>query len=304
MSKFLTYMTLLLVSVGAFSQEGSYRLKYPSKLDNKRLTKSIAVVATAFTAQYSFYKNVYNDGRGFKQFDFSNDNKGYQQMDKFRHSFLSYVISYVAYDNYRKSGVSKNKSLWWGGTMGLLFMTQKEILDGIQNGGFSWGDMGANTFGSVLLMAQEHYWDEQIIQYKLSLNRSDESRTMPEMLGRSYKDLLFSDMNSYTLWFEINARRVIPSKYVPKWINLAVGYGAAGMYGTYENATSFNGKLIPKTERYRRFMLSFDIDTSKIKTKYEFLNTIIGTFRFIKFPLPTIEYNTKNGFNAYLFPKF
>lgn len=47
---------------------------------------------------------------------------------------------------------------------------------------------------------------------------------------------------------------------------MAVGYGANGMYGEFENIKSYNGITIPETERYRQYLFSLDVDWTKIRT--------------------------------------
>ena len=39
----------------------------------------------------------------------------------------------------------------------------------------------------------------------------------------------------------------------------------------------------------RQFLLSLDVDLNKIKTNNKYLNTILHTFGFLKFPMPTLE---------------
>ena len=46
--------------------------------------------------------------------------------------------------------------------------------------------------------------------------------------------------------------------------------------------------------RVRQFLLSFDIDLSKIEFENKFINTLIHTFGFIKIPLPTLEFSNSN----------
>jgi hypothetical protein len=39
----------------------------------------------------------------------------------------------------------------------------------------------------------------------------------------------------------------------------------------------------------RQFLLSLDIDLNKVKTNSKFLNTVLHTFGFLKFPAPAVE---------------
>ncbi|MGB4284694.1 MAG: hypothetical protein WBJ48_08285, partial [Bacteroidales bacterium] len=73
------------------------------------------------------------------------------------------------------------------------------------------------------------------------------------------------------------------------------GYGAANMYGGYNNIwTDENGILHDRSdiERYRRYFISPDIDFSRIKTKSRFLRIFFETLNIIKVPAPTLEINS------------
>ncbi|MBE2189697.1 MAG: hypothetical protein IAE98_09530 [Candidatus Kapabacteria bacterium] len=66
------------------------------------------------------------------------------------------------------------------------------------------------------------------------------------------------------------------------------------MFGEQYNITEYNGVEIPQTERFRRFVISLDIDWAKIQTDSQLLKTILAGLTFIKLPFPAIEYNTMN----------
>ena len=54
------------------------------------------------------------------------------------------------------------------------------------------------------------------------------------------------------------------------WLNVAIGYGASGMYGGFDNTwTDENGDFIERqdVERYRRFFISPDIDFERIPVR-------------------------------------
>ena len=65
------------------------------------------------------------------------------------------------------------------------------------------------------------------------------------------------------------------------WLNVAIGYGDNGMVSAYQKNEDCN--------RMRQYLLSLDIDLTRIKTKSKSLNSILHLFGFIKFPMPTIE---------------
>ncbi|MFT4758517.1 MAG: hypothetical protein ACI9XO_003418 [Paraglaciecola sp.] len=94
----------------------------------------------------------YQDKEGVP-FHFYDDSKGYQQIDKMGHAYGAYLESYLCYKWLRSTGLSKKKSLLYGGTMGLVLQTPIEIFDGLYDSwGFSWSDMVPNTAGAALLI--------------------------------------------------------------------------------------------------------------------------------------------------------
>jgi len=85
----------------------------------------------------------------------------------------------------------------------------------------------------------------------------------------------------------VNVHSFFKGSKIPKWFNVAVGYGANGMVtGDNEIKTDFS---LPNVERYRQFYLSFDADLTKIETKSHFLKTVFAIFNTVKIPAPTVE---------------
>jgi hypothetical protein len=78
---------------------------------------------------------------------------------------------------------------------------------------------------------------------------------------------------------------------IPKWLNIAVGYGADGMLTGNNEPIDMN--LFPNQNRIRQYYLSLDIDLSRIQTKSRLLSSIFEVINFIKIPAPTLEINDK-----------
>ena len=277
-----------------------------NKPDSTQINRSKLYKAIAFESTYYFgsmlvlQKTWYSD-RKIVPFHFFNDNKGYLQVDKFGHSFGSYVESYIGYHWLKSSGIGKSKALILGGTLGLVMQTPIEIMDGIHEGwGFSWGDMAANAFGSGLVIGQELLWNEQLIKYKFSYWESSYSNRDNGYLGKTTLNRLLKDYNGHTYWLSIPVNKIIQQKKIPSWLNVAVGYGANGMFGEYENIREYNGVEIAPTTRYRQYLLSLDVDWTKIKTQSKIMKTILKGMTFIKLPFPAFEISSEGKFKGYL----
>jgi hypothetical protein len=268
--------------------------------NRKTLYKAIAFESVYYAGAMLVLQNSWYKDRRVVPFHFYNDNKGYLQVDKFGHAFGAYVESYVGYHCLLNAGVSKTNALIYGGSLGLILQTPIEIMDGIHDGwGFSWGDMAANAIGSGLFVGQELLFNEQVVKYKFSYWESNYSHKANGYLGKTTMDRLLKDYNGHTYWFSMPVNRLIFNKHIPSWLNIAVGYGANGMYGEYGNISGYNGAEIPVTTRYRQYLLSLDIDWTKIKTRSKFLKVILQGMTFIKLPFPTLEYNSKGNFKPY-----
>jgi len=271
-----------------------------SQQNRKTLYKAVAFESVYYAGALLVLQNSWYKDRKVVPFHFYNDNKGYLQVDKFGHAFGAYFESYVGYHCLLNAGVSKANALIYGGSLGLILQTPVEIMDGIHDGwGFSWGDMAANAIGSGLFVGQELLFNEQIVKYKFSYWESDYAHKANGYLGKTTMDRLLKDYNGHTYWFSMPVNKLIFNKHIPSWLNIAVGYGANGMYGEYENISGYNGVQIPATKRYRQYLLSLDIDWTKIKTRSKFLKVILQGMTFIKLPFPTLEYNSKGTFKPY-----
>jgi uncharacterized protein YfiM (DUF2279 family) len=267
-------------------------------LNKKRLATVIASEATIYTGTMIGLSQLWYKDVPSTSFHTFNDNQQWLQMDKIGHTVTSYYVGMAGYEVLRWSGISEKKATWYGGTLGLVFLTSVEVLDGYSaDWGFSTGDMMANVSGSGLFIAQQLAWKEQRVLLKYSFHTTDYAAIRPNVLGSNLSEQVLKDYNGQTYWLSANVASFLKddSKF-PKWLNLAVGYGADGMLGGNDNVFENNGVYYDysPTKRRRQFYLSLDIDLTRIKTKSKFANTVLGAFGFIKFPFPAIEFN-QNG---------
>ena len=131
-----------------------------------------------------------------------------------------------------------------------------KLLDGFsKEWGASWGDLIANTSGTFVFVGQELLWKEQRIQMKFSFKPSEYAKYRPDLLGSNFLQQSIKDYNGQVYWlsFNINAFK---KTSLPNWLNVALGYGADGMY---------SGNPFEKGA-FREYYLSLDINLRKIKT--------------------------------------
>ena len=279
---------MLQVAAG-FSQNNFDSFFKPSDSLNKQRRNAVVIseVVISATALVGLNQLWYAD---YPKSDFHtiNDNSEWLQMDKFGHVFSSYHLGSFGADALKWSGVSKKSKLIYGATLGFVFLSSVEVFDGYSSQwGFSFGDLAANACGTVLYVSQELLWKEQRIVPKFSFHTTKYSGARPDVLGSSFSEQLLKDYNGQTYWLSGNLHLFFKTSKIPKWLNIAVGYGADGMInGNNQTVDAFS---VQNQERTRQFYLSFDADLTKIKTKSHFLKTVFGLFNAIKIPAPTFE---------------
>jgi len=265
-------------------------------LKKSRLTTVISGVSVVYLGSMSYLQYVWYKDHERVPFEFYNDLSGYNQIDKFGHIYGAYMESYIGFHSFLWAGVSREKAVLYGGSLGFFLQLPIEIWDGMYEGwGFSWSDVGANALGSLLFIGQELAFHEQIVKYKLTFSPSSYAPQANGYLGEGFNQL-FYDYNGHTYWLSAGINRLIKNKIIPEWVNVAIGYSAGGMFGEFENITQYRGVTIPETKRYRQFLFSFDIDFCKIPVRNKNLKKLFNCMFMIKVPFPAIEINTKGQF--------
>ena len=279
-------MRSLIICLCLFSQ-----ISFAQKADSTRAfhialgTEILLYSTTMYALNDLWYKDYPRSS-----FHWVNDNSNWLQMDKVGHATTAYQIGLLGKDFMQWGGVSEKKALWYGGLYGAFFLTTIETLDGFsKEWGASWGDLIANTSGTFVFIGQEILWKEQRIQMKFSFKTSEYAKYRPDLLGSNFLQQSIKDYNGQVYWlsFNINAFK---NTSLPNWLNVALGYGAGGMY---------NGNPSEKGA-YREYYASLDISLRKIKTNSKFLDKTLKILSFIKVPMPAFKFS-QNKINFYPF---
>ena len=270
---------------------------------NKNFYKFLAVEGVVLTGAITYLKYEWYHDKKRVPFHFYNDFKGWNQVDKFGHFYASYLESNIGYSLLKKFRFSEKKSLYFGGFQGLVLETPIEFFDAYYQGwGFSLSDMAANAFGSLFFIMQQKFFGQQLIKPKLSFSKSIYAKDANGLLGKnSLLSQFVYDYNGYTYWFSFSPNKIFKLNKIPKWLNFAVGYGANGMLGEFENKLIYRGIELPNYKRFRQFYFSLDIDFSKVQTNSKFLKRVFNIISYIKVPMPTIELSNKKFKGHYLF---
>lgn len=275
----------------------------PAESFNKQrfiLLGSSVTVAYA-SALYGLDKLWYaNYPRG--KFKWINDIQEWQQVDKAGHMVTPYLEARYLMKMLQWSGVDQRKSAIYGGLTAFMFQNTIEIFDGHSaEWGASASDIAANFLGAALMTSQELIWEEQRMMLKVMPSfvhypEGELKERAIQLYGDSFFQRFIKDYNSINVWLSINPASFAGKKGRFSWINVALGYGAGGMYGGYDNTwTDENGVFHNRNDiqRYRRFMISADIDFSRVKTRSRYVRTLLDLLNIVKVPLPALEFNTK-----------
>ena len=293
--RILLCICLILLSPGlSYSQVNAAENTDSTEVDKLKLWSFLGTGAAFTAAGIKSIHYIWYRDKERVPFHFYKDAAGYLQIDKFGHAYGAYMESYIGYHWLRSAGISRNKALVFGGGLGFLLQAPIEVFDGMYEGwGFSWSDMAANAAGAGIVIGNELLFGEQLVKYKFSFNPSPYREQAHGYLGDTRLESLFLDYNAHTYWVSMPANRLFLTEQLPDWLSLAVGYSANGMFGEFKNKTTYRGLPIPETERYRQFLLSPDIDWTRIPTDSKILKAVFKGMFFIKLPFPAVEVNSK-----------
>lgn len=277
--------------------------------NKKKLTLITAADAVFYTGSLLLLNEAWYKGFKKAPFHVFNDSKEWQQVDKVGHGWTSYNISKVSFGLWKWTGLSHEKAALLGGINGFAYLTIIEFLDAHSaEWGWSWSDMTANALGSGLFTAQELLWKDQRIQLKFSFHNINYGETSlnnraDALYGKSWSERMLKDYNGQTYWLSANLKSFIPNSNLPKWLNIAAGYGAEGMFGGFNNIVkdengniTFNRSDIP---RVRQFYLAPDIDFTKIKTNKKWLRTAFYFLNTFKVASPALMLDSKGKMKFY-----
>lgn len=273
----------------------------PSDTLNKNRQNTVIITEAALASATLIGLNqVWYADYPKSDFHFINDNDEWLQMDKIGHMYSAYHLGRFGAEALNWSGASTKKQLIYGTGLGFAFLTAVEVLDGYSaEWGASSGDIIANATGTALYVSQELLWKEQRITPKFSFHTTSYAKLRPDVLGNSLNEQILKDYNGQTYWLSANLHSFAKRSKIPRWLNVAFGYGAEGMIsGNNQNEIPDS---LQNPERLRKIYLSFDVDFTKINTKSHFLKTVFSVFNTIKIPAPTLEYTANKGFKAHLF---
>ncbi len=229
------------------------------------------------------------------------DSKNWLQMDKAGHFYISHKISQFCRDKYIWSGLDNKTSTWIGAGVSIGYQTTFEFFDAYsKEWGFSWSDLTANTLGTISYTAQSLIWEEERIIPKFSYSPTKFAAIRPAVLGSTFAESLLKDYNGQTYWLSFSPGTFFEGCRIPKWACISLGYSAhaklKGDQETYSDATTGTIYLAQ-----REFLLSLDIDFSRLPIKKPWLKAIVKQFNYVKIPFPALRLRGGNIGGSFLY---
>ncbi len=276
------FSIFLFITTGFGQSKFNSFLKPSDTLNIQRRNSVIVFESIVFVGGIIQLNKIFNKDHFSTNCTFINDNSTCLQMDKAAHIFTSYQIGNMSYNLLNWAGVSKKNKLIYGAGMGFVFLTTAEVIDGFsKDSNASYGDIVANAGGTSLFVFQDLLWDEQRIVPKFSFHSSQ----FISSNIKTMKSQIESEFDGQTFWLSANIQSFFKKSKVPKFLNIAIGYGVENL----DNST-----LNTNVEPYRQLFLSLDVDLTRIKTNSHLLKTLFSVFNTIKVPAPTIEFSRNN----------
>lgn len=275
-----------------------------TNFNSKKLLLVAGANAAFYTGSFIALNKAWYADYNRTSFHFFNDNPEWNQMDKAGHIWSTYHVSRASNEMWKWTGLNHNTSAILGGVSGMVYQSIIEIQDAYSaQWGFSWGDVAANVAGAGLFVFQELEGGQKIsvkLSYFPKKYPPDLIARRNQLFGSSIPERILKDYNSQTYWLSANLSSLMPDARLPKWLNIAVGYGADGMYGGRSNSwTDKEGTTHDYTHirRVRKFYLSPDVDLTRIPTKNKLLKSVFFVLNIVKIPAPALQVATGKGLN-------
>ena len=252
-----------------------------SILTKKRVILSSSIIGLGYASSLIALNGVWYKEFPKSKFHFFNDGSNWMQMDKFGHGFSGYMLSQKTGDLFRWSGLKKSYP-WIGFGIGMSYLGALEFMDAYSQGwGFSTYDVLANFSGGALYLSQELIFKRQLVLPKFSFFPSKYAAYRPNVLGKNFPEQLLKDYNGQTYWFSFPIGGFAPSVKKMNWLCLSLGY-------------SVDQKLVGDQDAYldfrasRQFLVSLDIDLTRLPIKNPTLKKVLTQLNMIKIPFSAI----------------
>ncbi|OFX68683.1 MAG: hypothetical protein A2X12_05670 [Bacteroidetes bacterium GWE2_29_8] len=293
-SKFLIILTLIIFFIQSdfklLSQEldSVNATKNTKSSFNKRNAVKVGIVANTAAIFYTQYKWWWEDDyhpfhchwEGY----FNNYSKG---IDKLGHAYISYLYFKTFYSVMKWADYKEKDAIKYSVGIPLLYAVSVEMGDGFSSYQFSPDDLLSNIAGIGFAYLQTRNNISKNIQFKWSYYPSEFNPWQKKKLS------ITDDYDGHIYWLSFDVKNILGEKYNqfwPKYINLALGYGADGV-------SKGNNDL-----KRREFIVGLDINLNHIQSKNKKTRNFIDVLNTYRLPLPAIKFkeNSQTEYKMFL----
>lgn len=268
-------MTTREVIKGFFADVDVHALRTPRAI-RVLIFSGMVYVGLVVALAYAWYSRQW--GSSFQFFD---DLAEWNQLDKLAHFVWAFHITAVAARLLTWAKVNSPTAIVTATILSWIFISSIEVLDGFSaDYGASIYDILANTLGCIAYLLQSILWQRIRIWPKFSFHPTTFAPLRPTMLGNGFLEEVLKDYNGQTFWFSFQA----PWLRLPSWLVIAVGIGAEGMVYSREAEN-----VLHDFSSHRKYLLSLDLDLSRLGPKSRWMRVLLWPLTVIKFPAPAIE---------------
>lgn len=262
-------------------------------IKRKQLRIAAVSAGAVYTAGLAGLNHLWYRHADQQPFRFFDDNAEWKQVDKLGHFYASFHLSQGFARGLRHYNVPARKSDLTGALLGFAVLLPIEVFDGFSAAyGASVGDILADAGGAAFYLAQTRLWNEVRIHPKFSFRYSSYAGLRPELLGEGLERII-KDYNGQTYWLSFDMDKFAR---FPRWLNLAVGYGADGMIYARDEQHRPNGFAPPQ----RQLFLGVDFDVTAVNTRSRTVKTLLFFVNMIRIPAPALEFRD-GRFRAHAF---
>jgi len=222
----------------------------------------------------------------YRPFQYGNDgfmNNYSLGVDKAGHFFTSYFYFQALYEFMEWGGFDEQTKLLTSIAIPSFYALSIELNDGFTAYSFSGYDLTANLAGIGYGVLQRQFPVLQNFKFKWSYYPSGAITVKVKN-----KFPIASDYDGHIYWLSIDIHSALPNgmkNYWPKFLNLAVGYGA-------KNVSHLNagfGEVNKTGPSARKFAVSLDYNLGSFDIENDFLYTVRNIVDYFHFPAPGIR---------------
>ena len=264
------------------------------KINKKRVFIVSGSLAVALGSSYWYIHNSWWSEKQIPfHFDDGADLTYALNVDKAGHFMGGLEAADIFSSSMKWAGMDEKKALWYGAVFGSGLQLAIEVKDAYAPyWGFSKWDLALGSTGALWPVAQYYNDNLKAINFKFSYYRkSDIYWDLERKRGKEPNCYGWQDdYPNQTYWITFDIHHLFEMDYLPKWLNVALGFGLDDTQYLNEGNTKMGGN--------NEWYIALDYDIPKMLKKWQSPTgkKIKHWLNYIHFPAPTIRISPKLEF--------